>query len=245
MNTNPNILPAEALRQCPHCLRYVCGGQVVALSLGEAAAAVREDRLVSAACGLEDCAEVVSLNCQRDQARRERRMANRRERHEAKQECRQQRDQRDAGLHRGKTPAEARMPYKDPEPDEPATCNLQPAPAIGTNVGTVIEHSLSQHEFVASGQADSQNAKLLEFFSAPKNFNKWFKSTFLEELSGATRMNNRAVDLRPAFIERGHYIDNCMMTDTHTDRKASYYRVCNIEHAVSLTAEQKLKLTSA
>ncbi|MEI6076722.1 MAG: hypothetical protein WCS94_14160 [Verrucomicrobiota bacterium] len=231
---------ADIFQQCPHCLRYLLAGEVVRLSVGESLAAVREQRLRMADCGLADCGATVQENTDRERSCRQRAAIDRvtrRDRHAAKQECKSQRSDV-----RGQRSEPARMPYKDAEikDEEPL-----PAPPLGVNVGQGIEHSLSQHEFKASGQADSQNEKLMEFFSLPHNFNKWFKSTFLEELSGATRMNNRAIDLRPEFIKRGHYIDNCMMTDTNTDRKASYYRVCNIEDALSLTTEQKTKLTAA
>ena len=76
----------------------------------------------------------------------------------------------------------------------------------------------------------------------PQNFGKWFKAVFLEELSGATRMNNRAVDLREVFVEMGLYVDNCMMRDEHTDGVCSYYRLCRIEDAVSLSGEKKNNL---
>jgi len=236
----------EIIQQCPQCYRYLVDGTVVALSMGDASAAVVADRLVSQACGLPDCELMVQVIRERESSRRQRAAIDRitrRDRHDAKRECREQRSEV-----RNQRSEIARMPYKDAE-ERDETGNLKPevtaAPAsspFGVNLGQVIEHSMSQHDFQASGLADSQNAKLIEFFSKPHNFGLWFKSTMLEELSGATRMNNRAIDLRPVFIERGHYIDNCMMTDTNTDRKASYYRVCNIEDALSLTAEQKAKI---
>lgn len=238
MNSAVNIY------QCPACQRQLvreeASGQLVPL-----------DKMVFCVptpleCGLPDCGEVQAEFQRREKAVQTRRMERRRERYEAKQECRAASRPKPAPA-RGEPPC--RLPYRDTELAEevavpapqPLTQNLGEALAR-VPAGSVVEPAMDQPAFVASGQADSQNAKLLEFFSQPHNFNKWFKSTFLEELSGATRMNNRAVDLRPVFIARGHYIDNCMITDTHTDRKASHYRVCNIDDALSLTAEQKANL---
>ena len=113
--------------------------------------------------------------------------------------------------------------------------------AIGTNVGAVVEQAFEQRNFQASGLADSQNAKLREFFERPENFGLWFKGRMLEELSGATRMNNRAVDLRPYFLERGLYLDNRPIADKRTGVVASCYRLCKIADALSLSDEQKEK----
>jgi hypothetical protein len=177
-------------------------------------------------CGRGDCAEVVAhllaVERQRRQERFDRIQAARPVLAHGHQKQRQFSSRCDK--------SEARQPFKEDDRE------MMVAPSV------VVTPPLSQAEYVASGQADSQNAKLLEFLSLPKNFNQWIKSTFLEELSGATRMNNRAVDLRPTFIARGHYLDNCMKTDAGTERKASYYRVCNIEEALSLTTEQKNNL---
>ena len=139
--------------------------------------------------------------------------------------------------------------------DIPETGNLKPEPApLTTNVGEVIEtaRTFGQRDFEASGAADSQNAKLADFFNPvtqPHNFRKWFKASFLEEMSGSRRMNNRAVDLRrpkaecgPGFLEAGLYLDNCMMRDEHTDKLASYYGLFPIEECKSLDADQKQKL---
>ena len=247
---------AETIVQCPQCFRYVCGGAVVALSFGESAAAIREDRLKSEPCNLSDCGEVVSYNAQRDQARRERRLENRRERHEAKQVCRSQ--ESEARRQNPATePRVARMPYRDAEAEEAASseqrAGSKPAP-LGTDVGEVIEtvRTFGQRDFEASGAADSQNAKRAEFFNPlthPHNFRKWFKASFLEEMSGSRRMNNRAVDLRkskaeggPGFIEAGLYLGNYMMRDENTDKVASSYGLFPIEECKSLTPEQKLKL---
>ena len=227
------------LHICARCKRHFdAAGAVVALSVPEQFAAFREGRISpeTFVCATADCGEVAAEIEARERAQVRRAT----ERHHQHQHHRKAESKRTSCQPSTTSPARvahepARMPYKDAEVAEEAV-------ARPGNGGKVMEPAMSQSQFVASGQADSQNAKLLEFFSLPHNFNKWFKSTFLEELSGATRMNNRAIDLRPVFIERGHYIDNCMMTDTHTDRKASYYRVCNIEHAVSLSAEQKTKL---
>ena len=241
--------------QCPNCLRYVCGGAVLALSFGESAAAVREDRLHSAPCGLPDCDEVVGTNSQRDRARLERRLRNRRERHAAAEACKSAIRPPPAAPN---APRLVRLPYADPEIDAtgtgtPLTQNLgEVFPAPGGTPETA--RTFGQRDFEASGAADSQNAKLAEFFNPvkqPHNFRKWFKASFLEEMSGSRRMNNRAVDLRrpmaaggPGFLEAGLYLDNCMLRDAHSDKLASYYGLFPIEECKSLSEEQKLKLTT-
>ena len=65
----------------------------------------------------------------------------------------------------------------------------------------VTANQFGQRDFEASGANASQNAKLIEFFRQPHNVGKFFKASFLEELSGSRRMNNRAVDLRKPIGE--------------------------------------------
>jgi hypothetical protein len=66
----------------------------------------------------------------------------------------------------------------------------------------------SQSDFESSHAADTQNAKLIEFFSDPKTHGKMFPMPYLEEISGAKRMNNRAIDLRKHFKPLGFDILN-------------------------------------
>jgi hypothetical protein len=120
--------------------------------------------------------------------------------------------------------------------------NTWQPPQTETPTDAVTAREFGQDAFQASGAAASQNAKLLEFFLVPHNFGLWFKATFLEELSGATRMNNRAVDLRKILVERGLYIDNYMIKPTEGGPVSSHYRICNIADALSLSAMKKQEL---
>lgn len=116
------------------------------------------------------------------------------------------------------------------------------APEPPLPAGAVTAAEFGQEAFQASGAAASQNAKLLEFFLLPHNFGLWFKATFLEELSGATRMNNRAVDLRKELVGRGLYIDNYMIKPNETAAVSSHYRICHIAEALCLSAVKKQEL---
>lgn len=239
-------MPAtETIYQCERCLRQHDGqGSVLPFRMVSAIGYLPELR----ECAVPDCGECVRVNQEREKARRAKNIKSpaRTDRHESAKQCRQmasglnlEKPLAKATLRRiangaAKRLEESRLPYRDDFPEQPPT-------AIGTNVGTVIEKSLDQQEFVASGAADTQNAKLLKFFRDPKHFGQWYKSTYLEEISGATRMNNRAVDLRPHFLEGGLYLDNGMMPDAAGTR-ASCYRLCKIEDAISLTDDQKRKL---
>lgn len=180
---------------------------------------------VSRLCFIPDCEAVAEANdaveARRAEARRK-----------SKSECRKQKVEMGNGECEGrKRKAEMGRSACPPERDD-----------VRRPAAVVTAREFGQHEFQASGAADSQNAKLKEFFLLPQNFGKWFKAVFLEELSGATRMNNRAVDLREVFVEMGLYVDNCMMRDEHTDGVCSYYRLCRIEDAVSLSGEKKNNL---
>lgn len=104
--------------------------------------------------------------------------------------------------------------------------------------------------FQAEGGAESANAILLKFFREPKNFMQAFRSTDLEEMTraaghGSSRMNNRAIWLREQFTPSGLYLDNDPSGAVWDLPKGSYYRLCRIEDATSLTDEQKRKLLNA
>ena len=134
-----------------------------------------------------------------------------------------------------------RVPYADADlPGEESGVRSQKPESVGHGVFTARD--TDQRDFEASGAAASQNAKLVEFFNLPHNFGQWFSSTFLEELSGATRMNNRAIDLREHYRPAGLYVDNCMIKHGETGSRHSHYRICKIEDAVSLNDDQKAAL---
>lgn len=105
-----------------------------------------------------------------------------------------------------------------------------------------------EQDFKASGAADSANKILLEFFSDSKNFNVPFRSTDLEAMTAkaghpSSRMNNRAIWLREQFIPRGLYLDNDPNGWTWGLPNGSYYKLCRIEDATSLTDAKKHQLT--
>lgn len=125
----------------------------------------------------------------------------------------------------------APLPYKDSEDDR----TLVPQ-------GAVTAREFGQEEFQASGAAASQNEKLLEFFRKPHNFGLWFKAKFLEDLSGARRMNNRAVDLRKVLQAEGLWIDNFMIKPNEASAVSSHYRICKIADALCLSATKKQEL---
>ena len=194
------------------------------------------------ACGREDCGQAAAVQRQRAAARDQERHARRVAKAQA-QPCRSESKVAvRQSLARIERPVREVLAASESEfnaADEAAL--MESGNAIGTNVGAVVEQAFEQRNFQASGLADSQNAKLREFFERPENFGLWFKGRMLEELSGATRMNNRAVDLRPYFLERGLYLDNRPIADKRTGVVASCYRLCKIADALSLSDEQKEK----
>ena len=210
--------PAPTITQCGSCRRFSAGGAVVSLSISEMAAAARsEDFAVDVPCGQCDCAAVTDANARREMERRARR-------HARPAECRPPAAQR---------AAPARENYRSP---------LPPEREITDHTPTALEN-----DFQARGAADSANKILLEFFNNPKNFNRPFRSTDLEELTraagnGSSRMNNRAIWLREQFIPAGLYLDNDPNGTRWGLSSGSYYKLCRIEDATSLSPEKKLKL---
>jgi hypothetical protein len=105
-----------------------------------------------------------------------------------------------------------------------------------------------ERDFQASGAADSANKILLEFFRQRENFNVPFRSTDLEGMTAraghpSSRMNNRAIWLREQFIPAGFYLDNDPNGSAWGLPNGSYYRLCRIEDATSLSEDKKYKLT--
>jgi hypothetical protein len=143
-------------------------------------------------------------------------------------------------------PAPVRMPYLESErefDDQKSEARSQKPESV--SAAGRVEREAALHSSALDYQADSQNGKLLEFFKKPHNFDKWFKATFLEEISGATRMNNRAIWLRAQFAPAGLYLDQWMISPGQDQPKSSHYRLCRIEDALSLTAEEKRRLIEA
>ena len=126
----------------------------------------------------------------------------------------------------------------------------------------VLSPAQKQREFEVSGMALSANEKLAEFFwSEIKNgrLGNWKSSRWLEDLSrsanaGSSRMNNRARDLREVdvnknitsrrfnFTASGYWIDQCS-DEKITGVKGSAYCVCLVKNAVSLSNQDKLKIS--
>jgi hypothetical protein len=132
-----------------------------------------------------------------------------------------------------RAPVPSRLPYSDPEPRE-----------------TTQSHAPGdlQRAFVSSGASDSANTVLVKFFEQQLKsggLNKWFIAADLEDMAKDRCMNNRAIDIRPHFVDMGFYIDNTMMPVGGSGRAVSHYRICKIKDAHSLTPEQKLNLIRA
>ena len=213
-------------------------------------------------CGLADCAECAAANAQREQARLDRRMANRRERHEVKQQCQTARGQRDAAPNRGKSPSSpARMPYKDAD-EEQTVSAINSAPPVATNVGVVVEQALShkdrQRDFVAKGKGDNDNERMLEllfdgFYSTDPtrtSRGRWISKEDLIFKHGILTPNSRASELRGSESHIPHplveqfrlEIDNSSNAEvTGHAGGVSCYSVCFIENSVRLEVERKNK----
>lgn len=243
MNTNsPSSVASGSLPvilQCRVCLRYVCAGEVVALSLGEAAAAARSDRLQHDVCGLPDCAEVAAANLARSAEREKRELkrsiaadAAHRARREGKLACRSAKTllARQAVPARNREPA--RLPYHDDADVEPVAV----PPAMPLTQGIVLPElgegpnasSLDQQGFEASGKADTANLKLREFFDhlvATGQIGTWHSRKFLKEVCGNDYINNRVDDLRPHYAERGIKVVNGEVAPNAETPKSSHYRL--------------------
>ena len=137
-------------------------------------------------CGLHDCNAVAEQNRQADEERRQRRLARR---------C-------GAVPRASSRPAWAGRahPACPPERALPRRSVMGPDVA-GREYGEAVKPS--QSEFEASGAAESQDAILIKFFEDPKTHGKLFPMIYLEEISGARRMNNRAIALRKHFEPLG------------------------------------------
>lgn len=245
--------------------------RLVAVSFGEQAAATREGRVQNFVCGEVDCAEHAARRLERERAVAKRyvqALAVRKDRREGRETCRAAKaEQRDVASSRDTSAREYRMPYPVERDNLTAETSVTLDPIeknIGTNVGSQIEQALTRKnepmvaragaapaeleaDFQARGAADSANAVLLKFFREPKNFMKAFRSTELEALTRAaghesSRMNNRAIWLREQFLAQGLYLDNDPNGATWGNGKGSWYRLCPIEDATSLSEEQKRKL---
>lgn len=242
-------MTATMIQQCPLCRRFFVAGAPVGFSLSEAAAAFREGRMTHVNCQREDCAAVVASNAAQEAAQQQHRDCKPRSHRPApapaRSTCRQALRRECTEVARS-TFAARSLP---PEPDDVADSVPLPQPTpLGVNVGKAVECTLSrQQAFESSGAADSANAVLLAFFRKPENFMKAFRSTDLEAMTAAaghpsSRMNNRAIWLRKQFAPAGLYLDNDPNGQRWGLTHGSYYRLCRIEDATSLTAAEKYKL---
>jgi hypothetical protein len=211
--------------QCGACRRYFVDSEVVSVSFGEAVAAIRAGQLEQFVCGREDCAAVVEQNVRTDQERRARRAF-----------CRKKHFRPAArGRHR---PANcAAHPACPPDPPLPRRSAQGPdlkereqrpeVCATGAEYGAPV--APSQEEFESSGAAANQNAKLIEFFSDPRTHGKMWPMVYLQEISGAQRMNNRAIDLRKHFKPLGFGLWNEMLIYKVTGAMHSHYGLFTLE----------------
>jgi hypothetical protein len=201
------------ISQCLNCRRYFVDGEVVSVSFGEVAAAFRAGQMEQQACGREDCAAVVAENARADETRRNRRLERRRAR----------------GGHAQRSTLNAQRSSCPPEAPLPRRSVQGPDAADGTP-GTHVETvSPSQADFEASGAAANQNAKLIEFFSDPRTHGKMWPMVYLQEISGAQRMNNRAIDLRRHFKPLGFGLWNEMRPYGPTGALHSHYGLFTLE----------------
>lgn len=214
---------SETIFQCENCLRYFLEGKVVSVSFSEGVAAVRDNRLKLGICSDPDCMEVMNSNLSREKEKRNRCQA-----------------RKAAGLPAVRSFPRVVRSSCPPEPDEPDAHQAPPAAMPRGEVVTSL--NFSQQDFEAAGEANSANARLIDFFLRPHNFGKWFKSTDLEKFCKSSRMNNRARDLRPHFISMGLYVDNAMIRPNPDAPMSSHYRLCKIEDALSLSVDAKRKL---
>jgi hypothetical protein len=122
----------------------------------------------------------------------------------------------------GKPSREYREPYKDDDRE----------------FGSVTVKEFGQREFEESGAADNQNAVLIEFFSKPENQKKMFPMVDLQKLSGATRMNNRAIDLRRHFARLGWGVWNELQQYGPTGAMHSHYGLFPLEEVARRTRDR-------
>lgn len=210
----------ETIHQCEACCRYFVRreGTLVAVPTPGSVAALMDAGLFELlpACGLPDCAALAArLAAPRPAFRR-------------------------------------KCPPTAPRPARHRTC--PPATSFRSSCpperewppasGPAATAAAREDEFQASGAADSANKILLEFFRRKENFNVPFKSTDLEAMTAAaghasSRMNNRAIWLRKQLLPAGYYLDNDPNGTAWGLPPGSYYRLCFIEDATSISAEQK------
>lgn len=215
----------ETIFQCGKCLRFFAEGNVISISIGQGLALSKRGGIELFECGREDCAAACERNLARDKQKRLDRI-NRR--------------QVTAAQRGGHRPAATVNPR-----DFRSSC----PPEKDFDAPVVAHHpSALEHEFQASGAADSANKVLLEFFRRRENFNLPFLSSDLEKYTESmghksTRMNNRAIWLREQVLADGLYLDNDPTGRRWGLPSGSYYKLCRIEDATSLGAEQKLKMT--
>lgn len=227
----------EILVQCEDCRRYHNGVEAVAVSFAVAMAAVKQGRLHLQACLLPDCAGIKAeiIAGERPVARRVAHAGNL-AKDRQRVSCQTK-------------PVERREPYAESELNPAQIAYAEenfppPMPQISADAkkaAITTAKDFTQEDFKNVGAAKTQNEALIRHFDQPENFGRWFSIEFLFELGAGHHMNNRARDLREHYGPQGWYLDNRMQQLVKSGPMLSHYRLCKIEHAESLSAEQKAK----
>jgi hypothetical protein len=200
-------MTSTTIQQCSRCRRFFVEGEIISISIGDGLAAARSGQLEQCDCARPDCAAVAAANAQRDAERQ-------------RQVCRR-------SMQPARRQARSNQPHPAcPEPPLPRHSVRGPDAATGV-YGAVA--SPAQADFEASGAADNQNAVLIEFFSDPKTHGKLFPMVYLQEISGAQRMNNRAIDLRKHFRPLGFGLWNEMRPYGPTGAMHSHYGLFTLD----------------
>lgn len=200
--------------QCGDCLRYFIAGAVVALSIGEQAAAARAGQIAPLdGCGLADCAGIQAARLERGKQYLQR----------------FQRGGRQAAAGPRKTCFTAAHPpenYRSPLPPEK---DFETPPK-----------DVSPLDFETSANARlldffDRPENFGKWFSA-----KWLEDE-IAKTSG--RMNNRAIWLREKLNPIGLELDQHACPPGAGLPNGSYYRLCRIEDALRLSDAEKHRLT--
>jgi hypothetical protein len=97
----------------------------------------------------------------------------------------------------------------------------------------------TQREFEDSGAAADQNAILIKFFLDEKTTGQPFPMPYLEEISGAKRFNNRAIDLRRHFEPLGFGFYNEQRQVNERGPMLSHYTKLPLAEVERLEQERK------
>ena len=212
---------SEAIFQCGVCLRYFIAGELVALSIGDQAAAARAGQITPLdGCGLADCADLKAARLEREKAHLQRFQRG------GKKDCR-------TVAPKSAPPSRAaRLPYKenDSEPEN------------------VRSHAENQTAFVAEGGGDTNCERLLELLWQGFDVNDptrtsrgvWISDDDFIYRHRIKNVHSRASQLRGSETLTPHPLVKQHRLDIDTKKMGDFwhYSVCFIEASERLARER-------